>query len=103
MAKVNDERRAPPARLAAREPHEQLRRKAFAQNNDRAVNRRERGCRFADVVYKRGGKQLWLGVALSAQSPHHLQTVVLVGDAHSAEKLLRTRRQNLVGLAQIVG
>jgi len=103
MAKVNDERRAPPARLAAREPHEQFRRKAFAQNNDRAVNRREPGCRFANVVYKRGGKQLWLGVALLTQGAHHRKAVTLIGDAHGAEKLLRTRRQNLVGLAQIIG
>ena len=59
------------------------------------------GSGLAYVVQERRCEQVRLAVTCAAQRAHDVKAMALIGDAHLAEKFLRARREELVGLAQL--
>ncbi len=103
MLTMNYKRAAPPMRLTAGEPCEDVRCKAVGQHNDRAMPGENPSGRFANIMQEGRRQHIWFGIALPAQHPHHIEAVTLIGDAHAPEEFLRIGGQDFVGLAQVVG
>ena len=100
---MNYKRATPPMRLAAGEPCEHVWCKVLGQHNNRAIPRGNPSSRFANIMQEGRRQHVSFGITLPAQRLHYIEAVMLIGDAHATEKLLRIGGQDFVGLAQIVG